>query len=90
MEFTQTVTAAIGLEGKAATVPKKRMRTNPEGNDKESEVEKIVGEGSNVMKVDEYNEGFNAAVRAIPMQTNPLFVDKIVMASSSLQNRQPK
>jgi hypothetical protein len=38
VEFTQTVTAAIGLEGKAAIVPEKRMRTNPEGNDKESKV----------------------------------------------------
>ncbi|WJX13204.1 hypothetical protein P8452_03620 [Trifolium repens] len=90
VEFTQNATAAVGLVGKAATVPKKRMRINSEGNNEEAEVEHTMGEGPDVMKVDEHNEGFNAAVRAIPMQTNPLFVDKIVMASSGLQNRQPK
>jgi hypothetical protein len=66
------------------------MRINSEGNNEEAEVEHTMGEGPDVMKVDEHNEGFNAAVRAIPMQTNPLFVDKIVMASSGFQNRQPK
>jgi hypothetical protein len=90
VEFTQNATAAVGLVGKAATVPKKRMRINSEGNNEEAEVEHTMGEGPDVMKVDEHNEGFNAAVRAIPMQTNPLFVDKIVMASSGFQNRQPK
>ncbi|WJX83194.1 hypothetical protein P8452_65872 [Trifolium repens] len=60
------------------------------GNNEEAEVEHTMGEGPDVMKVDEHNEGFNAAVRAIPMQTNPLFVNKIVMASSGFQNRQPK
>jgi hypothetical protein len=89
-EFTQYATAAIGLVGQAVTVPKKRMRITPEGNNEGSEVEHTMGDGPDVMKVDEQNEGFDAAVRAIPMQTNPLFVDKIVMASSGLQNRQPK
>jgi hypothetical protein len=90
VEFTQNATAVVGLVGKAATVPKKRVRINPEGNDEEAEVEHTMGEGPDVMKVDEHNEGFNASVRVIPMQTNPLFVDKIVMASYGLQNRQPK
>ncbi|WJX93691.1 hypothetical protein P8452_75185 [Trifolium repens] len=77
VEFTQNATDAVGLVGKAATVPKKRMRINSEGNNEEAELEHTMGEGPDVMKVDEHNEGFNAAVRAIPMQTNPLFVDKI-------------
>ncbi|WJX56899.1 hypothetical protein P8452_42513 [Trifolium repens] len=77
VEFTQNATAVVGLVGKAATVPKKRVRINPEGNDEEAEVEHTMGEGPDVMKVDEHNEGFNASVRVIPMQTNPLFVEKI-------------
>ncbi|KAK2362278.1 hypothetical protein QL285_087354 [Trifolium repens] len=81
---------AVSAGHMAATVPKKRMRINSEGNNEEAEVEHTMGEGPDVMKVDEHNEGFNAAVRAIPMQTNPLFVNKIVMASSGFQNRQPK
>ncbi|MCI53046.1 hypothetical protein A2U01_0074292, partial [Trifolium medium] len=58
---------ANGIEGKVVTVPKKRMRTNLDGSDEDAAVEQVIGVNAEEMQVEEHNEGFNAAVRAIPM-----------------------
>jgi hypothetical protein len=81
---------SAGADDKLVTVPKKRLRTDQNVQAVDSEVEQGIGLESEDMQVDKYNEGLCAADTSVTMQSNPLFVDKIVMAGSGNQTRQHK
>jgi hypothetical protein len=81
---------SAGTDDKLVTVPKKRLRTDQNLQAVDSEVEQGIGLESEDMQVDKYNEGLRAADNSVTMQSNPLFVDKIVMAGSGNQTRQHK
>jgi hypothetical protein len=76
-----------GMNDNLATIPKKRLRVD---HIVQAEVEQGIGLDSEDMLVDKQNEGLAAADISVSMHSNPLFVDKIVMAGSGNQTRQHK
>jgi 14-3-3 protein epsilon len=79
-----------GMNDNLVTIPKKRLRVDHTVQAEEAEVEQDIGLDSEDMLVDKQNEGLAAADISVSMHSNPLFVDKIVMAGSGNQTRQHK
>jgi hypothetical protein len=79
-----------GMNDNLVTIPKKRLRVDHTVQAEEAEVEQGIGLDSEDMLVDKQNEGLAAADISVSMHSNPLFVDKIVMAGSGNQTRQHK